>query len=81
MLLYLIIGEFEHLQPIWECSLGGLSLSEIVYYFLVWEGLLNIVISEVYYRVACGPDLPPHTITKNYFFLAIIIKSLLLTIM
>lgn len=81
MFLYLIIGEFEYLQAIRECSLSGLSLSEVVYYFLVWEGLLNIVISKVYYRVACGPDFPPHTITKDYFFLAIIIKSLLLTIM
>lgn len=70
MLFYLIVAEFKHLQPIIKGSLGCPGFCKVVHYFLVGEGLLDIVVVEIDDRVAVLERLPAHSVIKYDFFLA-----------
>jgi hypothetical protein len=58
-----------------------LCFGEIVDYFLVWVGLLDIIVIEVDDRVAVGEDFPLYSIVEYNFLFPILINSLDLTIM
>ena len=80
MLLNLIIWKLEDLESIRESCLSSLSIWEVINDFLVWECLLNIIIIEVYYRIAITPNLSLNTVSKDNFFLSSFIDSLDLSI-
>jgi hypothetical protein len=80
VLLNLAIGEFEHLESVIESGLGGLSFREIIDYFLVREGLLDILIIKIYDGVAVRERFTLNTVVKNDLFLTIGVHSLDLAI-
>jgi hypothetical protein len=80
VLLNLTIGEFEHLKSIIESGLGGLSFRKIIDYFLVREGLLDILIIKIYDGVAVRERFTLNTVVKNDLFLTIGVHSLDLAI-
>jgi hypothetical protein len=76
MLLNLIVSEFEHLQAVLECCLGGFCLSEIVSDFLIRIGLFDVLVVEVDDRVAVRECLTLHTVVEDHLFLAILVNPL-----
>ena len=70
MLFYLIVAEFEHLEPIIKRCLRRAGFCEVVNYFLVGECLLDIVVVEVDYSVAVLEGLSAHPVIKYDLFLA-----------
>jgi hypothetical protein len=50
--LNLVVAELENLEAIREGSLSRPSFRKVVYYLLVWECLLDVIIVKVDYRVA-----------------------------
>jgi hypothetical protein len=70
VLLDLPVLELEHLQSVLERSLRRLRLCEVVNYFLVRIGLLDVVVVEIYDRVAIGPALALHAVVEDDLLLA-----------
>ena len=62
MLFDLLVCEFEYLKAFWICCLSGLSLSEEIYYSLVWESLLHIAIIEIDNGISIRKCLSPYFI-------------------
>ena len=81
MLLDLLVGELEHLQPVRERRLGSFCLCKVIHNFLVGKSLLNVLVSKVDDHVAIRVGLTANSVSENYFFLARLVNSLDLAIM
>ncbi len=81
MLFNLRVGKLEDLEPIGEGGLCGLSIREVIGYLAIGECLLDIIIVEIYYRIAITPDLSPNSISKNNLFFSVFVDSLDFSIM
>ena len=75
MLLDLLVGELEHLQPVRERRLGSFCLCKVIHNFLVGKSLLNVLVSKVDDHVAIRVGLTANSV------LARLVNSLDLSIM
>lgn len=80
MLLNLAVGEFKNLQTVVKSGLSRFGLSEVVDYLEVREGLLDVLIIEVYNSVAIGEGLTFDSVVEDHFLLAVCVHSLDLAI-
>ena len=80
MLFNLAVAKFKDLKLVREGSLRCLCLGEEVDNFSVLECLLDVLVVEVNYCVSIWEGLTLDTVVENYFFLAILIDALDLTI-
>ena len=76
VLLNLAISELEHLEAIWESRLRGLGVREEVHDLPVREGLLDVVVVEVDYRIAIRPYFPLQSIREDHFLLPVLVNPL-----
>ena len=81
VLLNLTIRELEDLYLVREGRLCCLCLCEIVDYFTVWVGLLDVLVVEVDNSVAIREGFSLDAIVEDDFFLTAGIDSLDLAIM
>lgn len=80
MFFNLIVSKLKHLKTIWECRLCGLCFSEIIHNFLIWIGLFDIIVIEIYNSVTIWEYFSLYAIVKDHFFFTIFVNPLNLSI-